>query len=138
MIRDSHHSLTRLWVLFLGLLVLHNLEELVLDLPAWSRAHPGFPGLLTGSYSTFIPGVLVVTLTAAAVGSYAIRRRPRWSRTALMVATAVLGLNALSHLTFSLITQTFMPGLLTSLLAIPFAVWSAWSLWPRPVPRRSE
>lgn len=118
-----------LWVCLFSLLVVHNAEELLLGLPAWTREHPWFPDRVSGSYDTFIPAVVVVICAGGVLAVYAVLRRPRWSRPALIVATGLLALNAVSHIVASLVTQTVMPGLYSSvLIVVPCLLFLLWRL----------
>ena len=104
---------------FLAFLV-HNISELVADLPLWAAAR-GVP-VTQAQYANAMAGLTVaagVLLLVARAQPFA---RPLQILTAVL--TGALLANVASHAVGSLVTATAMPGLWTALaLVLPSAAW---------------
>jgi hypothetical protein len=127
---NIHHTkpslstpLARRWFPLFALFVVHNLEEIVLDLPAWGRVHIAFFNGLDMSRSVF--GGVVVALCAVLFGLAYVYRRNLLTTVKLMATfLAVMLCVFLWHLGISLYTHSVQPGVITAILFIPFyAYW---------------
>lgn len=120
----------RAWYLTVGLaFAIHNAEE--------ATAAPRMLNFMQSSapmaFRVFYQGInsselrfslVVLTLVGMLVTVVAARMptRPSWAY-AMLVFAAVIGLNALAHVTLSVIFQTYMPGLVTAvILTLPVAI----------------
>lgn len=113
----------RLWVPVFILFTLHNLEEIIFDMPAWGCAHIAMMSALDAGRGSFT--LLVLALTAGLV-AIAWRFRhgaaaTRWLQTAfLAVMLAVFAW----HMGISLATRSLQPGAATAIVFAPiYAVW---------------
>lgn len=109
----------RAWMAAAAAFLIHNVEETTLDLPGWSVAHP----VLTWFGWMEQPGLfsIAVGIMSLAVGCgaiYAIATGPSWSGWVLHLFAFVMLLNALGHISISLMTSSLMPGVITAVLVI--------------------
>lgn len=99
--------------------LVHNVEEVTLDLPTWSAIHPILPWLSWMEQpGAFAIAVGLLSLAIGATAIYAIATGPSWSGWALAALAVVMLANAASHIVISLYTSSFMPGVFTALLVI--------------------
>jgi hypothetical protein len=105
----------RAWAAAMGAFLIHNVEEVTLDLPRWTEAHPVLPWLNWMAPTGLFP-VTVGVLTAAMGGLalYAMAMAPRWGRLALGAFSIVMLTNAASHIALSVWTSSLMPGAVTA------------------------
>jgi hypothetical protein len=120
----------RAWAAAVAAFLVHNVEEVALDLPAWSAAHPVLPGapwLVSLPAFTIATGVL--TIVVGATAPFAMATGPRWSRLALAVFALIMLANAATHLALSLWTSSLMPGAVTAaLLVVPVFSGVLWAI----------
>lgn len=113
------HEHGRTWAAAMAAFIAHNVEESVLNLPAWVEAHPVLPWLgWMAPAGTFATAVGVLTAAVGGVAIYAMATGPRWSRWALIVFAVVMLLNAVSHVALSLIASSAMPGMWTAAFVV--------------------
>lgn len=123
----------RAWTATATAFLLHNVEEVVLNLPDWSASHPAPPWFSWMQQ----PGVFAIAVGALslAVGCcaiYAIATGPSWSRWGLTLLATVMLLNAASHVGLSIMTSTLMPGVITATLVVaPAMLGAIWAAWRR-------
>jgi uncharacterized membrane protein len=116
--------LARRWIPMFTLFVLHNLEEIILDLPEWGRRHFAFLNSFDMSRSVFGAAVVVLCGVLFAL-AYRYRKD---SKTTLRLMVTFLGvmLAVFSwHFIISLYTRSVQPGVVTAVLFIPFYVYWA-------------
>lgn len=112
------------WVALISALALHNAEEWMRDLPAWSAASTIVPEFLAADVHRGFGLALVLVTLAPVVGAIVIRRaapktEPMW----LAILAWVLIANALWHVVLSFVTWTLMPGVFTAMaLLLPVSV----------------
>lgn len=120
----------RAWMAAAAAFLVHNVEEVVLDLPVWSAAHPILPWLNWMEQPGAFP--LAVGVLSLAVGSgaiYAIATGPSWSGWALACFAIVILINAASHVALSVMTSSLMPGVFTAGLVItPVMLGVLWAM----------
>lgn len=118
----------RLWVAAILAFALHAGEEALSGLPQWATVHPLVPwmaSMLSGDRFILVAGAL--TLVVLAVGGYAVAVRPGWSGLLLRVLAWVMLANAASHVVLSILTMSYMPGLVTAVLVlVPVFSFAAW------------
>lgn len=113
------------WLLLVAALALHNLEEWVLDLPAWARVSRPLPWMAgafaEGRFGASLVAVTVLPVVVAVIVRWrAPHTQPAW----LALFAVILMLNAASHIGLSLVTWSRMPGLLTAVaLLLPASWW---------------
>ncbi|HJE57134.1 MAG TPA: HXXEE domain-containing protein [Nocardiopsis listeri] len=129
--------LAGLWWLTVAVFALHNAEEYLRDLPAWALVHaPAGIASAHGGQAGFGIAAALLTVAALVVAGQATVARPGWSTEVLVCFAFVLILNAGSHLAFSALTGTLMPGVLTAPLLMALGVYLVWRLprvratWP--------
>lgn len=124
--------LALLWGVLVLALAVHNLEEVLLDLPRWAADRPFLPSAaLYGEQAQFGLAVLIVTGVVAVIGAIAIVRRPAWSAEVLACLAHVLLINAATHVVVSAVSWSLMPGLVTGvLLLLPIGLLVVRSLPP--------
>ncbi|WP_044496122.1 HXXEE domain-containing protein [Nesterenkonia massiliensis] len=109
-----------LWLALLATVLVHNAEELISDLPGWNQQHQLIPGPLLNDPAAFVVAVAALSVLGVLVTWIAVRQRPEWSTPALATVAVVMLLHALSHLAFSMVSASYMPGMLTAAaLALP-------------------
>ncbi|ASO21704.1 hypothetical protein AHOG_20435 [Actinoalloteichus hoggarensis] len=103
---------------------LHNAEEWLGDLPAWSVAQPALPwSVPVESSAAFGLAVAMLTVAVALAGVVAVVTRASWSAETLSCFAIVLLINVVSHVALSLATWSLMPGVLTGVaLLLPAAL----------------
>lgn len=112
-----------LWLALLATVLVHNAEELIGDLPGWNQQHQLIPGPPLNDPAVFTAAVVALSAAGVVVTWIAVRRRPEWSTPALATAAVVMLLNALSHLAFSMVSASYMPGVLSAAaLVLPASV----------------
>ena len=102
------------------LLVLHVLEELLGDFPAWATAHFGTTtrGFYILSHIPLLAGAAWVALRASHPAA-----TPGW-RAAAVAMQASLAATGVFHIASTFVFREYSPGLLTSvLLYLPFTVY---------------
>lgn len=110
------------WVTF-SLLLLHVMEELLGDFPAWATAHFGTTtlGFYIISHIPLIAGAALIARQAASVTATAV-----W-RGAAVALQGSLAANGIFHIASTLMFGDYSPGLLTSVfLYLPFTVYFFW------------
>ncbi len=104
---------------------LHNAEELLLDLPLWVASRPqlGVIAALQGG-GWFAPAALALSIGAVLFALIAARFPHPWMGFLLRIAAVLMLANSLSHLVFSIVTASLMPGTLTALVVVaPVSLW---------------
>lgn len=115
-------KLRRYWISAIIIFALHNAEEVFRGLPDWAVEHPQFPTTL--STTSFTWATILLTLGVGVTAYILTQKSPQWSKTFLVGFCIVMIVNMLSHITFSLLTQTLMPGVITAVvLVIPVYGW---------------
>ncbi|MDP3740087.1 MAG: HXXEE domain-containing protein [Hyphomonadaceae bacterium] len=127
----------RAWAAAMAAFLIHSVEEVALNLPAWVGAHPVLPWLgwmaPAGMFATVV-GVLTAVVGGLAI--YAMATAPRWSRRVLIVFAAVMLGNAASHIVLSAMTSSLMPGVATAgLVVVPVFAGVLWAVLRRAQPR---
>lgn len=102
------------WALFLFALAVHNVEEVLLGLPEWSTRHSP---IHFWTPVTFLWVTVVVWLTAFVCMCVVVRRQS-WSRYGLLAVSGVMLLNSLWHIGLSLLSRSYMPGVLTAMMTL--------------------
>ena len=115
--------LARRWTLIFALFVVHNLEELVLDLPAWGRTHLAFLNNMyvsLGLFGGFVAFLCIVLFALA----YGFRKSSATTRKLMVLFLAVmLGVFGW-HVGISLHTGSLQPGVVTAVVFFPaYALW---------------
>ncbi|MCC7055626.1 MAG: HXXEE domain-containing protein [Gemmatimonadaceae bacterium] len=110
------------WVPIFTLFELHNLEELLLDMPAWGRQH--LPWLRDSRLGVGTMVIAIALLSAVLfLVAWRIRQddsRTRWlQRLFLGVMLAVFGW----HIAISLWAGSLQPGVRTAVLFLPVYAW---------------
>lgn len=120
----------RAWMAAVSAFLVHNIEEIVLDLPRWSAAHPALPWLAWMEQpGAFTLAVGVLSLAVGLCAIYAIATGPSWSGRALAIFSSIMLLNAASHVALSVMTSSPMPGVVTALLVItPVMLGVLWAI----------
>lgn len=114
-------NLTRLWVFFLAILAVHNVEENILGLPRWANRYDIF-NIWTAPH--FMYATLVVWCFACLL-ALLVYKNTKYSSLLLLFATILLGINALQHCILSIVTQSIMPGVVSALLlVVPFGIYT--------------
>ncbi len=134
--RTSHG---RAWAAAMAAFLVHNVEEIVSDLPGWVAEHPVLPwfGWMAPA-GLFTTAVGVLTLAVGALALYAMTTAPRWGGWALVAFAIVMLVNAVSHIVLSVMTSTIMPGALTATVVIvPVFAAVLWAVLRRVRPARS-
>ncbi len=120
---------TLLWLSLFGL-ILHNLEE-YLTMPSFvSNRWQSLPHIAT-QFITPVPNdvffimLIEVTILAAIVTYWGTKSAPNSTGMilAMSVVTSALLFNGLHHFSATLLLQVYTPGVISSLLLIPFAVY---------------
>ena len=109
---------------FLALLI-HNAEELLLNLPAWAAAQPQWrwaAGVMPeGRFQAVVMVLTLLALLLAIVGTV---RPTRWTEALLLLLAGVMLFNAATHIVVSLLARAAMPGVVTSVvLVLPVMLW---------------
>jgi hypothetical protein len=113
------HSHRRAWAAGIAAFLVHNVEEVASDLPAWAVAHPVLLWLgWMAPAGWFAIAVGVLTLGVGGLALYAMSTAPRWSGWALVAFAVVMLANAASHIVLSVMTSSVMPGVVTAGLVI--------------------
>jgi hypothetical protein len=119
-------SFRKLQWLFPLVVTIHNAEE-SLWLPAWARHTSWWPMLVAPKVFLFAASVL--TLLAFAVTYLSFRTGPQTACSYITVGYMVAMLaNALPHVSASLLTRSYMPGLATALVLNVPVLWLLVSL----------
>ena len=125
---ECYPSHGRAWAAAMAAFLLHNVEEVASDLPAWVAAHAILPWLgWMAPAGWFTTAVGVLTLAMGGLALYAMSTAPRWSGWALIVFAVLMLMNAASHVALSVMTSSAMPGVVTA-AAVNVPVFSA-VLW---------
>lgn len=120
---SSYSPLKRYWIVFVLVFVLHNLEEIWRDLPAWSVAFSplrniaGVP-FYERMYPIFVLAALGLTAGVALTGYTLEQRRSPRSAMCLAVFCMLMLVNAIYHVMLSVWTRTVMPGVITAIVLI--------------------
>ncbi len=128
----------RAWVFALAF-ALHNAEELLLDLPLWVASRPqlGVLAALQGG-GWFAPAALALSIGAVLLALIAARFPQRWMEFLLRIAAVLMLANSLSHLAFSILAESLMPGTLTALLVVaPVSLWLLLTPGKKKEPRQA-
>jgi hypothetical protein len=109
----------RAWATAMTAFLVHNVEEVIGDLPSWAASQSLLPwlGWMAGS-GPFVISVGVLTLAVGGIALFAMTTAPRWSRAALVVFAVVMLGNAAGHIALSLWTSTLMPGAVTAAIVV--------------------
>lgn len=136
---SSDRSLMLLWAMTALALVLHNAEELLLDLTGWIADRPHVPGhALHGDQAQYAIALTFVTAAVIGLAVVAVATQPRWSAEVLVCLAYALMANGMSHGLLSLLTWSAMPGVMSGVLllalgalvvhALPAVTWTASSV----------
>ena len=108
----------RRWIPVFALFELHNLEEILRDMPAWGRAHmPVLKGMSLG-----LPGftALVVVLSVVLFAiAWAFRNNARATRRLQMLFLAFMIAVFVWHIAISLHTRSLQPDVVTAAVFLP-------------------
>lgn len=117
-VKDRHLVL---WAATAGAVVLHNVEEWLLDMTGWIATQPWFPGRsLHGDQAEFAVVLAIVTTAVLAIAVIAVAFRPRWSAEVLVCVAYALMVNGASHVLLSLLSWSPMPGVISgSVVLLP-------------------
>lgn len=100
----------------------HNAEEYLTDLPAWSFRNTGMD--LYKSSDVFLLAVCILSCLVALIGVAFYFRRTRLLLYVFSLVIAILGVNAVLHLISSIRYGAYTPGVATALLLIlPLSVY---------------
>lgn len=115
----SERWLAMLWVATVSAVVVHNTEEWLFNMTGWIADHPWLPGRsLHGDQSEFTVALTIVTVTVLLVAGGAVVIRPRWSAEVLVCVAYALMFNGATHAVVSLLSWSFMPGVITGVLVL--------------------
>ena len=110
----SDRRLVLLWAVTAGAVVLHNVEEWLLDMTGWIAAQPWLPGRsLHGDRAEIAAVLAIVTAAVLAIAVIAVAIRPRWSAEVLVCVAYALMVNGASHVVLSLLSWSPMPGVIS-------------------------
>ena len=112
----------RLWLPVFALFTLHNLEEILLDLPHWGRSF-GMPVATTALDMWGYAGLIAVMSLVLFGAAFAVRRNERLTRLGLRAFLGVMMANFVMHAALSVITQSLQPGVITAVLFLPVYGW---------------
>ncbi|MBU1175800.1 MAG: HXXEE domain-containing protein [Alphaproteobacteria bacterium] len=126
---DGAVPLARWWLPVFALFTLHNLEEIVFDLPRWGRDH-GFD-IATTRLDQAGFAVLITVLSAMLFAlAFILRCNDKLTRLYLAGFLALMALNFVWHMAGSFVTGSVQPGVMTAVPLLPACIWLAWKLVP--------
>lgn len=117
--------LARLWLPILALFTIYNLEEIILDLPAWGRAQGVvIPTTQTDQFgfALVVAGLSVFVFALA----YFLRRNAGQTSRLLTVFLGFMLANFVWHVGASAVTTSLQPGAISSVLLAPVYGWLLW------------
>ncbi|WP_169513974.1 HXXEE domain-containing protein [Agromyces subbeticus] len=100
-------------------MAVHNAEEWLLGMTGWVAARPWMPGrFLHGDQQQFGVALVIVTAAVLTIGVIAVSTRAKWSAETLVCVAYALIINAGSHLLFSVVSWSLMPGVISGLFVL--------------------
>ncbi|MEU3273066.1 HXXEE domain-containing protein [Saccharomonospora sp. NPDC006951] len=115
----NDRRLALLWLAMAGAVVLHNVEEWLLDMTGWIAAHPWLPGRAWhGDREEFAVVLAIVTAAVLAIAAAAVAIRPGWSAEVLACVAYALMVNGASHVVLSLLSWSPMPGVFSGIVVL--------------------
>ncbi len=109
------------WIVPLILFTVHNLEEVLFDLPAWGREHFEVFRGIDISVMDFAVAVMALTL-ALLVAAFAMRHRRETTLRMQRLFLIAISLVFCWHIGVSLWSVSLQPGVVTSVLFLPLFV----------------
>jgi hypothetical protein len=107
------------WPLAWAAFLLHNAEEVVFGLPAWSAAHAQVGWIaIAMPPQRFVIAVIALSVIVTALALWGMLRPGIWPQRVLRLFAIIMLANAASHLALSLWSDSVMPGLWTALLLL--------------------
>lgn len=116
--KQSVSQLARWWLPIFGLFVIHNLEEILGDMPAWGREHLDFLSQTFVSPMALTAIIIVLSAILFAI-AYHYRQNARMTRRLLLLFLVIMIGVFIWHITISLVTQSIQPGVLTAGVFLP-------------------
>lgn len=114
-------TLTKYWIAFIAIFAVHNAEEVMCNLPAWTKAHGVFDPF--ADRATFALAVITLTVAAIVAGYILEHRKSRRSAVVLQILCWIMIANALWHIGISLYVGSVMPGAISALVMLPLLGW---------------
>jgi hypothetical protein len=124
----------------MAVFVVHNVEEIALDMYGWELAHD-LPGWMnagrafhTAIQLTTPKFIVIVAGLCFAIGglAYLFRDSPKAARRWMTTYTVVMLAIFLGHLVTSIVARSPMPGVYSAVvLGLPVHAWVAYTLWRR-------
>lgn len=109
---------SQLYIVFLLILLVHNLEEVLCNLPQWANA---YRIVNIWTMNTFVLAVCAVWLLAFLLTIIFCKHKIH-SKRMLYIMSLILCINAIQHIIFSIMTMSMMPGVVSSVvLIIPYS-----------------
>ena len=137
---ENRTSQFQWWLLLMAVFVVHNAEEIALDMYRWEQAHD-LPGWMNAGreFHTAIqlttPKFIVIVIgLCLAIGglAYLLRGNPIAARCWMATYTVVMLAVYFGHLVTSVVAKSAMPGVYSAvLLGLPVHAWVAYTLWSR-------
>jgi hypothetical protein len=138
---DYKKSMQQLWLLLLGVFVIHNLEEAIFDMYRWEMTHNLPSWMETGrkfhTYIQLTPSkILIIAFFICVLVSsiaYLLRNRPLASRYWMTTFVVIMLGVYLGHVVTSLYARSPMPGVYSAaLLGLPAYGFVLYRLWQPP------
>ncbi|MCB0720300.1 MAG: HXXEE domain-containing protein [Bacteroidetes bacterium] len=109
------------WIAIIILFVIHNLEEIVFDLPEWGREHIAFlSDLSVGRFGFALVVALLVLIVSAIAWMY--RSDAQRTRRLKMLFLSIMIVVFLWHIGVSLATHSIQPGVVTAAAFLPIHI----------------
>ena len=110
------------WAVFILVFTLHNCEEIIMNLTAWSTMYN--LTLFDMNRALFITVAVLLTMASIITAIVLEYRKSPTSLRVLRVFCWMMLFNALSHVALSIYSASYMPGVVTAVvLLIPVYCW---------------
>ncbi|MEZ4698244.1 MAG: HXXEE domain-containing protein [Rhodothermales bacterium] len=109
------------WIAIIILFVIHNLEEIVFDLPEWGREHIAFLSDLSVGRFGFALVVALLVLIVSAI-AWISRRDAQRTRRLKLIFVSIMIVVFMWHIGVSLATHSIQPGVVTAAAFLPIHI----------------